>query len=180
MEFALAARRGRRVVAIVPAPLLPNMTDRPLAATTSPVGRGVRIALLLVAGGLVGIFILAELLNPYGTDGKPLRLETHRQLGFPRCTFYDWTGSPCPSCGMTTSFALLVRGDVLSSCQANSVGTLLALFCLFVIPWSIVCVARGRLYFVRSLEPALTVLLAIFLALMLLRWGLVLWLGWGI
>ena len=30
----------------------------------------------------------------------------------PPCNFVLMTGKPCPSCGMTTSFALLVRGDI--------------------------------------------------------------------
>ncbi len=165
------------VVAIVPAHLSPNMIDDPYQGRHPPVGPWARFALLVIAGGLAGVFILARSLDPYDSDGTPLRLETHRQFGFPRCTFYERVGFPCPSCGMTTSFALLVRGDVVSSLRANSVGTLLALFCLCFIPWSIFCVIRGRVYLVRSLQNALTVQLAIFLAAMLLRWGLVLWLG---
>ena len=51
-------------------------------------------------------------------------METHRQLGLPPCTFKEMTGLPCPSCGMTSSFALLVRGDVMNSLRANAVGTL--------------------------------------------------------
>jgi hypothetical protein len=158
-------------------PNLPGCTRRP---DQPGAGRWVRIGLLAVALGLLGIFVLAGCLDPYNADGTPMRLEAHRQLGFPRCTFYDWAGYPCPSCGMTTSFALLVHGDVIGALQANCVGALLALFCLFSIPWTILCAFRGRLYFVRSLESSLTVFLAIFLAAMLLRWGLVLWLGWRI
>ena len=33
---------------------------------------------------------------------------THQQLGLPPCNFVTLTGYPCPACGMTTSFALLV------------------------------------------------------------------------
>jgi hypothetical protein len=75
---------------------------------------------------------------------------------------------------MTTSFALLVRGDVWNSLCANAVGTLLAAFCLVLLPWSILCAVRGRLYFIRSVEPTVLWLLLTFVTLMLLRWAIVL------
>jgi hypothetical protein len=81
---------------------------------------------------------------------------------------------------MTTSFALLVRGDVTNSLRANSVGTLLALFCALVVPWSILCAWRGRLHWIRQLDTSITVVVGILLLLMLIRWGLVIWLGWTI
>ena len=56
----------------------------------------------------------------------------------PPCNFKTWTGKPCPSCGMTTSFALLIRGDVANSLRANWVGTLLAGFCMVLIPYGFV------------------------------------------
>jgi hypothetical protein len=88
------------------------------------------------------------------------------------------TGVPCPSCGMTTSFALLVRGDVENSLRANAVGTLLAAFGLVLVPWSLASVARGRLLIIRSLERALTWTVVVFVALMLIRWAIVLAVGW--
>jgi hypothetical protein len=167
-------------VAIVP----PHLVTHELPGnpgTPAPVlKRWVRVVLLAVGAFLIGMFGLAVYLDPYNPDGTPRSRETHRQLGFPRCTFYDLTGVPCPSCGMTTSFALLVRGDVVNSLRANSVGTLLALVCLGLIPWSLAGFFRGRVWWVRSLEWSLTVFLAIFLLVLLVRWGLVLWLGWAI
>jgi hypothetical protein len=84
------------------------------------------------------------------------------------------TGKPCPSCGMTTSFALLIRGDFVNAFRANEVGVLLAVFLIDEIPWSVVCVIRGRLFFIRSLERALTWSVAVFLTLLLVRWVIVL------
>ena len=138
----------------------------------------VRGALLVMAGLLVGGFALAFWLKPYGPDGRPLRMETHRQMGLPPCTFYDYTGLPCPSCGMTTSFALLVRGDVWHSLKANAIGTLLALFCLGVIPWGLACALRGRLLGIRSLERATTWVVAVLIVLLLVRWVIVLGFIW--
>jgi hypothetical protein len=166
------------VIAIVPPPLLPTDDTRE-AVDVVPVLRGwVRGVLLGLALGLVAVFVTAWELNPYDEDGSPRRMETHRQLGLPPCTFYAVTGLPCPSCGMTTSFALLVRGDVGNSLRANAVGTLLALFGLALIPWSLASVACRRSLFVRSLERALTLVVLVLLGLMMLRWALVVGLAW--
>jgi hypothetical protein len=134
----------------------------------------VRVALAAIAAGLVVVFGIALWLQPYDAEGQPLRMETHRQMGLPPCTFYTVTGLPCPSCGMTTSFALLVRGDLWNSMKANAVGTLLATFWLALLPWSVVCAIRGRLFLVGSLERALTVAVLAFLVLLLVRWVIVL------
>jgi hypothetical protein len=79
---------------------------------------------------------------------------------------------------MTTSFTLLVRGDIWNSLRANAVGTLLAVFCLVFIPWGLLCAVRGRLYVISSIESTLTRLVVIFLVLMLVRWGIVLAATW--
>jgi hypothetical protein len=137
----------------------------------------VRGTLVGVALGLTAVFSVAVWLDPYD-GGSARRMATHRQLGLPPCTFYDVTKLPCPSCGMTTSFALLIRGDVLNSLRANAVGTLMALFCLAVIPWGIASAVRGRTLFIRSVERTVTLAVLVFLSLMLIRWALVLGLHW--
>jgi hypothetical protein len=75
---------------------------------------------------------------------------------------------------MTTSIALLTRGDVRPALHANWVGALLAVFGVLVVPWAAFCLARNRLVGVRSLEPAVTWVLVTFLVLALARWGVVL------
>ncbi len=137
------------------------------------VGRWVRACLVLIALGLVLLFGIACYLDPY-QGGHVWRQQTHKQLGLPECNFQFLTGLPCPSCGMSTSFALLVRGDLANSLCANCVGTLLAMFLLLLLPWCVVSAARGRLYFVREVEWAVLKLLLAFVALMLLRWAIVL------
>ena len=47
---------------------------------------------------------------------------THTQLPLPPCPFYLVTSIPCPVCGMTTSFALLVRGLLIRSFLAHPLG----------------------------------------------------------
>jgi hypothetical protein len=145
----------------------------PIRPEAAPLNRWVRGTLLGTALGWVMVFAIAAWLRPYDDEGTPLRMETHRQLGLPPCTFKVVSGLPCPSCGMTTSFSLLIHGDLVNSLRANAVGTLLALLGLAYIPWSLACVVRNRTLFIASMEMALIKILVAFLILMLLRWGLV-------
>ncbi|OAI41654.1 hypothetical protein AYO40_02655 [Planctomycetaceae bacterium SCGC AG-212-D15] len=136
-------------------------------------GGWVRGLLVFVALGLMTVFGIAIWLRPYDEAGQPLRMESHKQLGLPPCTFYEKVGYPCPSCGMTTSFSLLMHGDVVNSLRANAVGTLLALFWLGLIPWCLLSSLRGSPLWVMSVEVALTKVVIGFLILMLCRWAIV-------
>ena len=135
---------------------------------------GVRGVLVGLALFLTVVFGIALWLNPYKGDVPERRMGTHQQLGLPACSFVAMTGYPCPSCGMTTSFSLLIRGDILNSLQANWVGTLLASVCLLFIPWSLVCVWKRESLFIRSMEKTFTFLVLGFMVLMLIRWTFVL------
>lgn len=148
-------------------------TARPVRpARTNRVGRGARLGLVAVALALAGVFAAAWVINPYDADGTPRRMATHTQLGLTPCNFVTWTGRPCPSCGMSTSFALLVRGDVGASLRANWVGTLLAATWAAVLVWSVLSGVAGRLLGVRPGrgELLLTAAVGAFLVLMLGRW----------
>jgi hypothetical protein len=163
---------------MVPPPLPGNTKHRDAPGRRAPLGQWVRGSLVGIALGLVAVFAIAWRLDPYYPDGRPRRSETHRQLNLPPCAFRAATGMPCPSCGMTTSFALLVRGDLVNSLQANAVGTLLALFCLVLVPWSLGSAWRRQPLYIRSVERAMTTLVLVFLGLMMFRWVVVLALGW--
>jgi Protein of unknown function (DUF2752) len=141
-------------------------------------GWWVRSALLGIMLGLIAVFVAALWIYPYDQDGKAYRMSTHTQLGLRRCTAEELLGIPCPACGMTTSFSLLIRGDVLNSMRANCVGTLLAVFCLTMIPWCLFSAIRNRALLVSSVEYAMIAVLIILLLLMLLRWVIVVGLLW--
>src|SRR2546429_8746037 len=101
---------------VPPAPWSEQAYRDETVPTVSPVlARHVRLGLIAVAIGLVALFAAAVWIDPYGPDGRSLRMGTHAQLGLPPCNFLRLTGYPCPSCGMTPSFALLAHGDVVNS-----------------------------------------------------------------
>jgi len=63
---------------------------------------------------------------------------------------------------------------VVASLRANPVGTLMALFAIGLIPWSMWIGLRGRYLWVRSIERASLWAAGVFLILLLIRWGIVL------
>ena len=84
-------------------------------------------------GGLV--FLIAAVLNPYDSDGKPRTHGTHQQLGIPPCSMMMITGIPCPSCGMTTSISLLMHGDAAAAWQTNWAGCIVAVLGWVGVGW---------------------------------------------
>jgi hypothetical protein len=167
-----------KVAAIVPAPLLTRTPSLEPLDAIPVLNRWVRGILVLLALALIGVFAIALWLDPRDDAGQPLWSQTHRKLGLPECQFRRMTGIPCPSCGMTTSFAWLMHGRLDYSLRANAVGTLLACFWLFLIPWSLLCAIRARPYLILSFDRAITWAVIIFVVLLLTRWGLVLAWEW--
>lgn len=84
-----------------------------------PGGRGVA---LLVAAAAAAPLVIAASLTPAAQG-----MGTHTSMGLPACGFAIMAQIPCPSCGMTTSFAWAARGDLLSSLIAQPMGMVLAL-----------------------------------------------------
>lgn len=126
----------------------------------------------LSALGLVAVFVVACRLRP-----DPRGFGTHTQLGLPSCAFKVVTGTPCPTCGMTTSFAWFVRGRLDRSWRANPAGSLLAPACLLMVPWLLAGAARGRPVGFRSVEGPVTTLVLATVAMSLLFWTIRLFLG---
>ncbi len=86
-----------------------------------------RLLSLGIAGGCLTLLLLAALLTP-----NPAGTGTHTGLTILRlrpCNFLYTTGIPCPSCGMTTSFAHFVRGRFLASLYLQPMGFVLAGLC---------------------------------------------------
>ncbi len=128
---------------------------------------------LLLTGLFLGIPVvwgLARWITPYDVDGTPKRLSTHTQLGLPPCTFLVVSGIPCPSCGLTTSFSLMVHGDPIPSLRANPAGPILLLVTLSVWIWSLWCMLHRQLIWSRIWEFRLVLILSGVFLILLIRW----------
>jgi hypothetical protein len=137
----------------------------PRWADSERLGRTTRLALVVLALGLVGLLGLARGLVP-----DPRGYGTHRQLGLASCGFLRLTGRPCPTCGMTTAFAWSVRGRLDRAWWANPAGAVLAPTCLALVPWLLVSAIRGRPWGTRSLDGPLMALVLASAALSVLAW----------
>lgn len=110
------------------------------AGESSPrLGAIARVGLSALAALLIGLVATAGRLTP-----DPRGYGTHEQLGLPPCAILRLTGRPCPTCGMTTSFAWFVRGELARSWRANPAGPAAAAACLALVPWLLAVAARGR------------------------------------
>ncbi len=130
---------------------------------------------LCAAWGLWGMFLIGGFFVATRLQPDPSGLGTHQQLGLPPCTAREVFGVPCPSCGMTTSFAHFVRGQFLQSAQTNAAGLLLAICCAVQIPWSFKTAITGRHGFVHPLSEILVWFLISLLSVGLIQWGFRLW-----
>ncbi|MCU0877039.1 MAG: DUF2752 domain-containing protein [Pirellulaceae bacterium] len=98
-----------------------------------------RLVVLLTGVMLVGLLATAACLTPSSKG-----LGTHQQLGLPPCTIRVWYDLRCPSCGMTTSWSHMMRGQVLAAARANTGGAVLAAVCLLLGPWMVGSGLAGR------------------------------------
>lgn len=117
-------------------------------------------------------FALAGFLKP-----NPQGFGTHQSLGLPPCSMKVMFGVPCPSCGMTTSFAHLVRGQIPSSLRANAAGTLLAGVCVVTMCWCFATAKTGRYVWLHDPATVFAYGLSIVAVLTLIYWIWRLWIN---
>lgn len=101
------------------APAHPNRAAPPVAARLNRTDRVLAVLLTLGTGTVLAV---AAWLQP-ATDG----LGTHTQLGLASCQWISDLDTPCPTCGMTTSFAFAAAGDLGASFSAQPFGAALAI-----------------------------------------------------
>ena len=97
---------------------------------------------------LITLLIVAACLPP-----NPNGMGTHQSLGLPPCSFVLLFDMRCPACGMTTSWAHFVRGQIIQSAQANTGGMLLAMLAATLGPWMLASGFLGR-WWIGALNPA--------------------------
>jgi hypothetical protein len=98
-------------------------------------------------------------------------LGTHQQLGLHPCTFYQMTGQPCPSCGMTTSFSLMAHGRVVEALVVQPFGALLFALTLAAALVLTVAVATRRSLSPLMYSPKTPLAICVMIVLWLASWG---------
>jgi len=94
----------------------------PLIYRYAPIDRrAARRRALIITAATAALLLVSFWLEP-----DPAGLGTHTQLGIARCTWPATVGVPCPTCGMTTAFALTVRGRFIAAFRVQPMGMLLA------------------------------------------------------
>jgi hypothetical protein len=93
------------------------------ADVVSETGRAWRPRLVAGAVALtaLGVLLAAAVVQP-----SPEGHGSHTQLGLPPCGWAMVSGTPCPTCGMTTAFAHAVRGELGAALICQPMGLLLA------------------------------------------------------
>lgn len=95
-----------------PAPTRLRERTEPLRSSTPErVGGGV------IAAASLAVLSIAAWLTPSGHGHG-----THTQMGLPPCTWTTWFDKPCPTCGMTTSFATAGEGRWIESFLTQPAG----------------------------------------------------------
>ena len=156
----------------------PACDARAAGASDAPEAAGVRtqrrlwrrVKAALVAGPCIALLAAGASLEPHASG-----FGTARQLGVPVCSVLARTGWPCPSCGLTTSVAAMVHGDIALALRAQAFGVILTLACVVLACAGLVQLVTGR--------PVLVTFrlgwrwVAAGLAAMLLGWGVKVLLG---
>jgi hypothetical protein len=113
----------------------------------------------------VSVLVIARLLQP-SSNG----VGTHEQLGLPPCPFLYLTGIPCPSCGLTTSFAYAARFEFFSSLVTQPFGLIAFFLTIFAIPFSIF-LSRRRISWSELMQaPVVNRLIYAAIAFYVLSW----------
>ena len=99
----------------------PTSPARPAAPSPARAGRGERALAGLIAGSCLAVLSVAAFLNPDAAGHG-----THEQLGMPACAWAIRFGAPCPTCGMTTSFAHAAEANWFEAIVTQPAGAALA------------------------------------------------------
>jgi hypothetical protein len=126
----------------------------------------VRVQAAVVLAGCTVLLGLAAWLRPdeHGVG-------THRQLGLPPCSLVEYSGIPCPTCGMTTAFACTVRGRWSAAVLAQPFGFATALFSILCVPLSLAVLISGKAWRINWYRISPNRVVVGVLAFFVLAWG---------
>ncbi|MBN2210670.1 MAG: DUF2752 domain-containing protein [Sedimentisphaerales bacterium] len=126
---------------------------------------GIRLAAGAGAMVIWSVMVLASFLQP-----DPRGLGTHEQLGFPECGFYERTGWPCPTCGMTTSFSYVSRGQIVKAFIVQPAGAVTALLGLILSLFLFDEAVSGVPWHLRLVGMNIKLLFIIYCVILLIGW----------
>lgn len=127
---------------------------------------GARLGALAIALGCLTPLVIAACLHP-----SPDGYGSHTELGLAPCQFMQRTGLPCPSCGMTTSWAWFAHGNLRASFYVQPMGTVLAMLTACAFWTALYCAATGRpVYQLLRVLPSRYYFVPL-LAFAILAWG---------
>ena len=92
-----------------------------------------------MAAALIALVVLREFTTP-----DPRGHSTHEQLGLPACMMLEYTGIPCPGCGVTTAMSSFAHGDLSGAVKTQPFGLLIALLILVVSAFALIDTLRGK------------------------------------
>ena len=118
----------------------------------------------------IGVSLFALLLAAAWLKPDPAGLGTHTQLGLPGCSMYTVLGIRCPGCGMTTSWAHTMNGNLLSAIHANIGGVLLCFLTIAAFPCFLWMAIRGKSLNGSWHVPVATTVLVIAVAISIVEW----------
>jgi hypothetical protein len=135
------------------------------AFSTRPFSRNDQLQYGILIGAATMLLAVARSLRPSESG-----FGTHQQLGLPPCIFLQLTGIPCPSCGLTTSFAHAAHLNWLASFTTQPFG--FVAFCLTAlsIPGACYLIYRRIAWEQVLYAPASNRVMYLLLALYLLSW----------
>lgn len=136
-----------------------------------PVSPSTRVAWGVIATAMAAVLVTAAILTP-AKEG----MGTHEALGLPPCSLVVTSGLPCPTCGMTTSFAHAMRGQFISAFIAQPMGLMLWVGTWLIAIYGTSVAVRGKGLWINwdRLAPRLMLTLGI---CMMLGWGFKI--AWG-
>ena len=100
---------------------MPDNSTSPACSKAPGRKRGV----LRLTGLVVAAACWAVLAVGFALKARDKGDGTHTQLGLPECRAMVVDGTPCPTCGLTTSITAAAHGDFGASARANVFGTVL-------------------------------------------------------
>ncbi len=117
-------------------------------------------------GGAAAVLAVAAWLSP-----DPSGVGTHRQLGFPPCGLMVTTGTPCPTCGMTTAFSHAIRGHPGAAIVTQPFGALLAFGAFAATGLALAALLTGKAWWINWYRVSPGWVMALIVVLFLAAWA---------